>query len=60
MSVVSHRSMRMTNRREIGDPEPRVAYQESRKVDTPEADALFLSGANWRTIQARSRCYRGS
>lgn len=34
----------------IGDLEPSVAYRESRKVDTPEADAVFLSGTNWRTI----------
>ena len=30
----------------IGDLEPWVAFRESRKVDTPEADAVF----HWRTI----------
>ena len=34
----------------IGDLEPTVAYRESRLIPTDEADALFLSGTNWRTI----------
>ena len=27
-----------------------MAYDESRKLDTYKADALFLSGVNWGTI----------
>ena len=50
LKVVSHRSMAMSTGSSIGDLEPSTAYRESRKVDTPEADAVFLSGTNWRTI----------
>lgn len=50
LKVVSHRSMGMATGLAIGDLEPTVAYQESRKVNTWEADGLFLSGTNWRTI----------
>ena len=34
----------------IGDLEPAVAYREARNIDTGQADALFLSGTNWRTV----------
>ena len=50
LKIVSHRSLAMSTGMSIGDLEPSVAYRESRKVDTPEADAVFLSGTNWRTI----------
>jgi len=50
LKIVSHRSLAMSTGLSIGDLEPSVAYRESRKVDTPEADAVFLSGTNWRTI----------
>jgi len=51
LRVVAHRSLGVTTGYAIGDMEPTVAYRESRQVDRPEADALFLSGTNWRTIE---------
>lgn len=51
LKVVSHRSMEMATGLGIGDLEPTVAYRESRRVDLAQADALFLSGTNWRTIE---------
>ena len=50
LKVVSHRSMGMATGLGIGNLEPSVAYRESRLISTDEADALFLSGTNWRTI----------
>ena len=35
----------------IGDMSPEAAYREAQKIDTSGADALFLSGTNWRTIE---------
>ena len=46
LKVVSHRSLGMSSGLAIGDIEPMVAYRESRNIDTDQADALFLSGAN--------------
>ena len=50
LKVVSHRSLGVSSGLAIGDIEPMVAYRESRNIDTGQADALFLSGTNWRTI----------
>lgn len=50
LKVVSHRSLEVVSGLAIGDLEPAVAYREARNKDTPEADALFLSGTNWRTM----------
>ena len=50
LKVVSHRSLGVSSGLAIRDIEPMVAYRESRKIDTDQADALFLSGTNWRTI----------
>ena len=52
LRVVNQRSLGIDTGRAIGDLEPSVADRESRRVDTPEAEALFLSGTNWRTIEA--------
>ena len=46
LKVVSHRSLGVSSGLAIGDIEPMVAYRESRNIDTDQADALFLSGAN--------------
>ena len=51
LRVVSHRSLGMASGLAVGDLEPTVAFHEARQVNTPEADALFLSGTNWRTIE---------
>ncbi len=50
LKVVSHRSLGASSGLAIGDFEPMVAYRESRNIDTGQADTLFLSGTNWRTI----------
>ena len=50
LKVVSHRSLGVSSGLAIGDIEPMVAYRESRNIDTDQADALFLSGTNWRTV----------
>ena len=50
LKVVSHRSLELTSGLAIGDLEPVVAYREARNIATSQADALFLSGTNWRTV----------
>ena len=50
LNVVAHRSLSVSSGLAIGDLEPFVAYQEARNIDTRQADALFLSGTNWRTV----------
>ena len=50
LKVVSHRSLSVSSGLAIGDLEPVVAYRESQNIDTSQADALFLSGTNWRTV----------
>ena len=50
LKVVSHRSLSVASGLAIGDLEPAVAYREARNIDTGQADALFLSGTNWRTV----------
>ena len=50
LKVVSHRSLGVSSGLAIGDIEPMEAYRESRNIDTGPADALFLSGTNWRTV----------
>lgn len=51
VKVVCHRSLNLASGLAIGDLEPSVAYREARRTDTSEAEALFLSGTNWRTIE---------
>ena len=50
LKVVSHRSLGVSSGLAIGDIEPTEAYRESRNIETGQADALFLSGTNWRTV----------
>ncbi len=50
LKVVSQRSLSVASGLAIGDLEPAVAYREARNIDTGQADALFLSGTNWRTV----------
>ena len=50
LKVISSRSLSVSSGLAIGDMEPIVAYRESKKIDTEQADALFLSGTNWRTV----------
>lgn len=52
MKVVTRRSLGVASGLAIGDMGPTVAYQEARRVNTAEAETLFLSGTNWRTIEA--------
>lgn len=51
LEVVSQRSMGTDTGIAIGDMSPQEAYREAQKIDTSGADALFLSGTNWRTIE---------
>ena len=51
LEVVSQRSLGTATGVAIGDMAPRTAYREARNIDTSAADALFLSGTNWRTIE---------
>ena len=50
LKVVSHQSLGVPSGLAIDDIEPMVAYQESWNINTDQADALFLSGTNWRTV----------
>jgi len=50
LKVVSHRSLGVSSGLAIGDIEPTEAYRESRNIETGQADALFLSRTNWRTV----------
>ncbi len=50
LKVVAHRSLSVSSGLAIGELEPSVAYREARNIDTGQADALFLSGTNWRTV----------
>ena len=50
LKVVAQRSLLVASGLAIGDLEPVVAYREARNIDTGQADALFLSGTNWRTV----------
>ncbi len=54
LKVVTHHSLGVAQGRDLGDMEPHVAYREARNIarniNGPDADALFLSGTNWRTI----------
>ena len=50
LKVVSRRSMGIASGSDIGDMATIVAYREARR-DTRQADAVFLSGNNWRTIE---------
>ena len=50
LKVLSSRSLLVSSGLAIGDLEPQVAYRESRNIDIGQADALFLSGTNWRTM----------
>ncbi|PKB63563.1 MAG: hypothetical protein BZY80_06700 [SAR202 cluster bacterium Io17-Chloro-G2] len=54
LEVVSQRSLGTATGLAIGDLMPQVAYREAQKLDTSAADALFLSGTNWRTIEVIS------
>lgn len=51
LEVVSQRSMGIESGLAIGDMGPNVAYREARQIDASQADTLFLSGTNWRTIE---------
>ncbi len=50
LKVVAHSSLSVSSGLAIGDLEPLVAYREARKIGARQADALFLSGTNWRTV----------
>ena len=50
LKVVSQRSLSLPSGLAIGDLEPMVAYREAQNIDIRQADALFLSGTNWRTV----------
>lgn len=54
LEVVSQRSLGTATGLAIGDMMPQVAYREARNIETSAADALFLSGTNWRTIEVIS------
>ena len=50
LKVVSHRSLGVSSGLALGDSESLVAYRDARNIATDQADALFLSGTNWRTV----------
>ena len=52
LEVVNEISLGLSDGWEIGNLEPREAYRAAREVDRSEADAIFISGTNWRTIEA--------
>ncbi len=51
LQVVSHLSLGIESGFAIGDLEPSAAYRAARRVDHKDAEGLFLSGTNWRTIE---------
>ena len=54
LKVVKETSLGISNGWEIGNLEPRTAYRAARDADSGEADAIFISGTNWRTIEVIS------
>ena len=52
LKVVNHACLDMSNGWEIGNMEPREAFQAARGVDCADADVIFISGTNWRAIEA--------
>ena len=52
LEVVKETSLGISDGWEIGNLEPWEAYRAARDVDCPEADAIFISGTNWRTLEA--------
>lgn len=51
LQVVKTLSLDMESGLAIGDLEPESAYKAARDVDDESAEAVFLSGTNWRTIE---------
>ena len=50
LEVVKDMCLSMESGFAIGTLDPSVAYTTAKEVDDPRADAVFLSGTNWRTI----------
>ena len=51
LEVVNSLSLNIESGLAIGDLEPSSAYRAARDVDVEAAQAVFLSGTNWRTIE---------
>ena len=52
LKVVKDTCLGIADGWEIGNREPREAFAAARSVDCPEAQVVFISGTNWRTIEA--------
>ena len=50
LEVVKDMCLSMESGFDIGTLDPSVAYTTAKEVDDPRAEAVFLSGTNWRTI----------
>ncbi len=50
LEVVKDMCLSMESGFDIGTLDPSVAYTTAKEVDDPRAEAIFLSGTNWRTI----------
>ena len=51
ISVLKIKGLAISNNSEIGNEEPNKAYDLAREVYIPEADGLFISCTNFRTIE---------
>lgn len=51
LKVVKHKALGITNGWDIGQMEPRDLFRAARDVDCPEAQIVFISGTNGRTIE---------
>ena len=52
LEVVNELALDMETALDIGNLEPSSAYQAAKDVDRKDAQAIFLSGTNWRTMGA--------
>ena len=50
LKVVKDTCLSMATGLAIGDLETPVAYKTARQADSSDAEAIFLSGTNWRTV----------
>lgn len=51
LEILGHKAFGIKNGWDIGQLEPRDFFRAAREADRPDADAVFISGTNGRTIE---------
>ncbi len=51
LEILGHESLGITNGWDIGQLEPREFFRLAKEADRPDAEAVFISGTNGRTIE---------